>query len=133
VELALWILVVIVLGLGAVVASGRFGELPTTVTDTPKPYLPAGVLSGDDIRETKFSVTLRGYSVQQVDELLDRVALQFDQASAAKPDNVDYGADVVMAPVSIDAAAGIDTTASFDATASIDTAYWPELPAENRW
>ncbi|MDR1432132.1 MAG: DivIVA domain-containing protein [Propionibacteriaceae bacterium] len=78
-ELALWVLAAVVLGLGAVAASGRFGEMPGTLTDTPKPYIPAGLLDGEDIRATRFNVVARGYSVEQVDELLDRVALQFDQ------------------------------------------------------
>ena len=74
----LWMIAVGVLGLAAVAASGRLGELPGTVTDTPRPHVPTGVLSGDDLRGLRFAVVPRGYSMDQVDELLDRLARQLD-------------------------------------------------------
>ncbi|MEA4944247.1 MAG: DivIVA domain-containing protein [Propionicimonas sp.] len=77
-EWLLWTLAVAVLGVAAVAASGRLGELPSTVSSTPPPRLPQGLMTGDDVRRARFSVTLRGYSMQQVDELLDRVARQVD-------------------------------------------------------
>lgn len=79
----LWMIAVAVLGLAAVAASGRLGELPGTVTDTPRPHVPTGVLSGDDLRGLRFAVVPRGYSMDQVDELLDRLARQLD--GAARP------------------------------------------------
>ena len=78
----LWMIAVAVLGLAAVAASGRLGELPGTVTDTPRPHVPTGVLSGDDLRGVRFAVVPRGYSMDQVDELLDRLARQLDAAAA---------------------------------------------------
>lgn len=45
----LWFMVAVVLGLGAVVASGRWGELPTTQRDAPYPALPEGDLTAADI------------------------------------------------------------------------------------
>jgi DivIVA domain-containing protein len=75
----LWMIAVAVLGLAAVAASGRLGELPGTVTDSPRPHVPTGVLSGDDLRGLRFAVVPRGYSMDQVDELLDRLARQLDQ------------------------------------------------------
>lgn len=77
-EWALWMAAVAILGLAAVAASGRLGELPATVTDTPRPHIPSGQLSGDDLRGLRFAVVTRGYSMQQVDELLDRVSRQLD-------------------------------------------------------
>lgn len=74
----LWMIAVGVLGLAAVAASGRLGELPGTVTDTPRPHVPTGVLNGDDLRGLRFAVVPRGYSMDQVDELLDRLARQLD-------------------------------------------------------
>jgi DivIVA domain-containing protein len=82
-EVMLWILAVAVIGLGAVIAAGYFGALPPTITDTPRPNLPAGLLSGQDIRDTRFSISVRGYNVDQVDELLERVATQLDQSRHA--------------------------------------------------
>lgn len=80
-EWALWMVAVAILGLAAVAASGRLGEMPATVTDTPTPHIPAGTLSGADLRGLRFAVVTRGYSMQQVDELLDRVSRQLDSAS----------------------------------------------------
>ncbi|MDQ7991719.1 MAG: DivIVA domain-containing protein [Propionicimonas sp.] len=77
-EWFLWMIAVAVLGVAAVAASGRLGELPPPVTSAPAPHLPAGELSGTDVRQAQFAVVLRGYSMAQVDELLDRVARQLD-------------------------------------------------------
>ncbi len=84
-EWALWMIAVAVLGLAAVASSGRLGEMPATVTDTPRPHVPSGQLGGDDLRALRFAVVTRGYSMQQVDELLDRVARQLDER-AEQPD-----------------------------------------------
>ncbi|MDN5570007.1 MAG: DivIVA domain-containing protein [Propionibacteriaceae bacterium] len=72
-EWFLWAVVVAVLGLGAVVASGRLGSLPEAVRDAPVPALPEGDLSADDLRGVQFQVVARGYSMAQVDEVLARV------------------------------------------------------------
>lgn len=69
---------VAVLGLAAVAASGRLGDMPATVTDTPVPHVPQGRLTADDLRQARFAVVPRGYSMVQVDELLDRLARQLD-------------------------------------------------------
>jgi DivIVA domain-containing protein len=80
-EWAIAMLAVVVLGLAAVASTGRLGEMPGTVTDTPQPHVPDGVLVGDDLRGLRFAVVARGYSMQQVDELLDRLANQLDVAA----------------------------------------------------
>lgn len=82
-EWLLWMIAVAILGLAAVAGSGRLGELPGTVTDTPRPHVPTGVLTGEDLRSLRFAVVTRGYSMDQVDELLDRLARQLDDRSAA--------------------------------------------------
>ena len=84
-EWVLWMIAVAVLGLAAVAASGRLGELPGTVTDTPRPHVPTGVVTGDDLRALRFAVVPRGYSMDQVDGLLDRLARQLDAAPSAGP------------------------------------------------
>ncbi len=86
-EWVLWMAAVLILGLAAVAASGRLGEMPATVTDTPRPHLPSGALNGDDLRSLRFGVVPRGYSMQQVDELLDLLARQLDASEAdLRPD-----------------------------------------------
>ncbi len=77
-EWVLWMAAVLVLGLAAFAASGRLGEMPATVTDTPRPHIPSGTLTADDLRGLRFGVVTRGYSMQQVDELLDLLARQLD-------------------------------------------------------
>jgi DivIVA domain-containing protein len=79
-EWVLWMIAVAVLGLGAVAASGRLGSMPGTITDTPRPHLPTGVLDAAALREARFTVVTRGYSMDQVDELLDRLARQLESA-----------------------------------------------------
>lgn len=81
----LWMIAVAILGLAAVAASGRLGELPATVTDTPRPHVPHGLLNGDDLRGLRFAVVPRGYSMEQVDELLDRLARQLDGTRGGQP------------------------------------------------
>ena len=75
---------VAILGVAAVASSGRLGEMPAPVTSTPVPHLPQGDLTGDDLRAARFSVVPRGYSMHQVDELLDRLARQLDSGSSAR-------------------------------------------------
>jgi DivIVA domain-containing protein len=79
-EWVISIIAVVILGLAAVAATGRLGEFPATVTDTPQPHVPDGVLGGADLRGLRFAVVPRGYSMQQVDELLDRLAGQLDDS-----------------------------------------------------
>ncbi len=83
-EWVISIIAVVILGLAAVAATGRFGGLPGTVTDTPQPHVPDGVLNGADLRGLRFAVVPRGYSMQQVDELLDRLAGQLEE-EAGRP------------------------------------------------
>ena len=78
-----WILagfIIVVMAAAAVVASGRWGAMPPLVDDRPPGRIPAGPLSGDDLRDARFAVVPRGYAMAQVDELLARVAAQLDAA-----------------------------------------------------
>ncbi|MBK8462356.1 MAG: DivIVA domain-containing protein [Nigerium sp.] len=77
---------VAVLGLAAVVGSGRFGSLPPPVHDTPVLDLPPGALTGADLRAIRFAGGGRGYACAQVDEVLARLAAQLD-AAASPPDD----------------------------------------------
>lgn len=74
---------VAILGLAAVAASGRLGELPPTVTSSYVPPAMAGDLDAASLRAVRFSVTARGYAMDQVDELLDRLASQLERGAAA--------------------------------------------------
>ncbi len=83
-----WILAALVIGivgLATAAASGRFGELPDVVDDRVHPVLPAGDLSGADLRDVQFAVVPRGYSMEQVDALLDRLGAQLDGVPSGQP------------------------------------------------
>ena len=82
-EWLLWSCAVLVLGLAAVAGSGRLGEMPPPVRDAAVPELPDGALRGHDLRRVQFAVVTRGYSMAQVDELLDRLADQLEEPLSA--------------------------------------------------
>lgn len=74
--------VLVVLALVAAVAAVATGRVrgglddPTsTVPDAfPEPKLPPTPLTGRDLTDVRFALALRGYRMDQVDELLDRAA-----------------------------------------------------------
>ena len=81
----LWMIVVAILGLAAVAAAGGMGGMPSPVSDSARPSIPEGVLDGAALRGVRFAVVTRGYSMQQVDELLDRLARQLDPEPEPAP------------------------------------------------
>ena len=87
-EWVIWLLAIGVLGLGALAAHGRFGEMPATITDSPPASIPSGQLSGEDVREVRFDNAVGGYSREQVDEFLDRLSKQLSTSpgSVSEPD-----------------------------------------------
>lgn len=74
-----WVVLVLALGVlavGAVVATGKLGGMaPEPVRDQVQVELPAHPDSAD-IDALRFSIALRGYSMAQVDEVLDRLAVE---------------------------------------------------------
>jgi len=73
------ILIVLVMGVIAVVASGNGGTMAQTYDDRPDARIQAdGPLTATDIRRVKFSTGWRGYRMSEVDALLDRVALELE-------------------------------------------------------
>jgi DivIVA domain-containing protein len=89
------ILVVAVIGVVAVVATGRGGAMAETFDDRPDSRVQAdGPLTAQDLRRVRFSTAFRGYRMSEVDALLDRLAAELD---AAATDGAD-GADAADAP-----------------------------------
>jgi DivIVA domain-containing protein len=73
------ILVVVVMGVVAVVATGRGGSMTEVFDDRPDARVPAdGPLTGDDLRRVRFTTAVRGYRAAEVDALLDRLAAELD-------------------------------------------------------
>ncbi len=75
-----WVLLgILVLGGVAVVAAGRGEGLTAAEPDRPDLALPAdGPLARADVDQVRFSVGLRGYRMDEVDDVLDRLALDLE-------------------------------------------------------
>ena len=58
----------------ALLAVGRLGELPPPPPDRAPLDLPPTTLDADDVDGVRFAVGLRGYRMDEVDVVLDRVA-----------------------------------------------------------
>jgi DivIVA domain-containing protein len=76
------VLVVAVMGVVAVVATGRGGGLVEVFDDRPDVRVPADrPLSGGDLRRVRFTTAFRGYRMAEVDALLDRLAAELEARS----------------------------------------------------
>jgi DivIVA domain-containing protein len=76
----LGILAVVVIGAAVVVGVGRGGALRPAYDDRPDALVPEGAaLTGAALRSVRFSVGLRGYRMDEVDALLERLAEQLDE------------------------------------------------------
>lgn len=76
-------IVVVALGVAAVAATGGFGEMPPDPgRDVFVPTLPETTLSAQDLERLRFGVTLRGYAIGQVDQVLDRLAQELADRDA---------------------------------------------------
>lgn len=70
-------LIVVLMGVVAVVASGRGGTMAETFDDRPDSRVQAdGPLVAADLRTVRFSTAFRGYRMSEVDALLDRLAAE---------------------------------------------------------
>jgi DivIVA domain-containing protein len=77
--LVVLVLVAIMLfGVGSVLF-GRGERLPPLPRGTTATVLPASEVTGADVDAVKFSQTLRGYKVSEVDWVLDRLGQELDQ------------------------------------------------------
>jgi DivIVA domain-containing protein len=69
------LIVVLLIGAVAVVASGRWGAMSPAYDDRPDMTVPARqALTSTEIESVRFAVGLRGYRMDEVDTLLERVA-----------------------------------------------------------
>ncbi|MFC0629149.1 DivIVA domain-containing protein [Kribbella deserti] len=69
------LVIVVLIGAVAVVASGRWGGMAEVYDDRPDVLVPARrALTADDIESSRFGVGVRGYRMDEVDTLLERVA-----------------------------------------------------------
>lgn len=69
------LIVVLLIGAVAVVASGRWGAMSEAYDDRPDMTVPARqVLTAVDIQSARFGIGVRGYRMDEVDSLLERVS-----------------------------------------------------------
>lgn len=74
---------IVVLGVAAVVAAGRGGSMDAEpVRDTYAMAVSEDPLDGEAVRGLRFGVALRGYAMDQVDAILDRLAAELDARDA---------------------------------------------------
>ncbi len=80
-----WIalLVVVALGIAAAAAVGGMGEMAKDpVRDVYRQDLPLRPLRAGDVDTIRFGITLRGYAMGQVDDLLDRLGAELAERDA---------------------------------------------------
>ena len=71
------VIAVAALGVAAMAAAGGMGQMSREpVYDTYRQDLPDRPLASEDIRRLRFGVTLRGYAMSQVDDVLARLAAE---------------------------------------------------------
>jgi DivIVA domain-containing protein len=63
---------------------GRGEELAPLPPGATRTRLPAGEIGGDDVRGLRFQQALRGYRMDEVDWVLDRLADELDRAGAQR-------------------------------------------------
>ena len=78
--LAVGVVIVVVIALLAV---GRLGELPEAEPDRPPTLLPeTRLVESEDVDAVRFAVGLRGYRMDEVDDVLDRLAADIAERDA---------------------------------------------------
>jgi DivIVA domain-containing protein len=86
------ILIVALIGVVAVAATGRGGAMAETFDDRPDSRVQAdGPLTAQDPRRVRFSTAFRGYRMSEVDALLDRLAAERDAAEVGEAERGDPG------------------------------------------
>jgi DivIVA domain-containing protein len=74
------VLIVLVMGAVAVVASGRGASLGPSYDDRADVRLPVDrPITGNDLRGLRFNTAVRGYRASEVDALIDLLAAQLDE------------------------------------------------------
>ena len=71
------------LGVAAMAAAGGVGQMSAEpVHDIYRQDLPDAPLTADDLRNLRFGITLRGYAMAQVDDVLDRLGREIAERDA---------------------------------------------------
>src|SRR3954454_12912990 len=112
------LIVVLLIGAVAVVASGRWGAMSTAYDDRPDMTVPARqALTATDIESARFAVGVRGYRMDEVDTLLERVAKEVAERDRRIADLERAVAPIVDTPEGI----GFISQARYDPASFDDT------------
>jgi DivIVA domain-containing protein len=112
------LIVVVLIGAVAVVASGRWGAMSTAYDDRPDMTVPARqALTSTDIESARFAVGVRGYRMDEVDTLLERVAKEVAERDRRIADLERAVAPIVEAPDG----AGFSSKSPYDTSEFEDT------------
>jgi DivIVA domain-containing protein len=128
-----WVVVlVLVIGAVAVLAAGCDDSMSEAYEDRPDRTIPAGhALTSDDLQRVRFSSALRGYRMDEVDALIDRIAADLvareADERAASPDSED-----TSTPVDDSSPPADPATTSTEFTATTDDASAEDTSAEDR-
>jgi DivIVA domain-containing protein len=76
------LIAVVVVFVVAALAVGRGGGLEPVTPDLVRPSLPEGPISADDLVAVRFAVVFRGYRMDQVDAVLDRLGHELAERDA---------------------------------------------------
>jgi DivIVA domain-containing protein len=78
------VLIVLVMGGVAMVASGRGGSMAPAYDDRPDLALPGDrPLTAQDLRTVRFPLAVRGYRMSDVDEVLARLATELEDRDSS--------------------------------------------------
>lgn len=76
------IAIVLVLGVVAAMAAGRGGTMPEAFDDRVDARIPAGAVTETDVAKVRLPVAVRGYRMEEVDNLLDALGAQISAQQA---------------------------------------------------
>lgn len=92
----------------ALLAVGRLGELPDAEPDRPPVLLPDDrLVESQDVDDVRFAVGMRGYRMDEVDDVLDRLAADIAERDARIADLERHVAAHADAPASAESFADV--------------------------
>src|SRR4029453_5550584 len=124
------VVAVAALGVAAMAAAGGMGQMSRDpVYDTYRQDLPSGgALTAEELKNVRFGVTLRGYAMAQVDDLLDRLAVEIAERDALIAELAGGATGRTRLPGPTASARAAEHSTPPDPVGSVDTPASPELP-----
>lgn len=98
----------------ALLAVGRLGELPPPSHDREPLNLPSPSVGATDVDSVKFAVGLRGYRMDEVDEVLNRVSVDLtardERINQLESELLSHGLALPSVPTPIEAPQFLEST-----------------------